>query len=196
MREIRNSKGLSMVELLIVATVGAVAGFLLIYTLIQSNDVFFRETGRVKEGLSLNDAVSVINQDIKSAGAVSANYPESGQIQYQTSDEVLVLKTPSIDSSGNIIEDSYDYTILYKDADQPAHLLRKVVPTPPSQKGAEQNVLLKNLNKVKFLYLDKNGNFVSPTSAEKINFFINVKTNFGLNSQISSSSGEVNLRND
>lgn len=191
-----NAKGLTLLELLIVASVGAVAGFLLISSMIQSNDVFFRETGRVQEGLSLNDALTIVSKDIKSAAKISLSYPESGQIQHQTSEEVLVLKIPSIDSEGAVLEGTYDYIVIYKDLTNPINFLRKVIPTSPSQKGAQENVLLKNLKKVSFYYLDKNGNAVSPTQAEKINFFINTETKFGLNSQVSSASSEVNLRND
>lgn len=192
----KNAKGLTVLELLIVASVGAVAGFLLISSLIQSNDVFFRETGRVQEGLSLNQALITISKDIKSASKVSANYPESGQAAYQTSQDELVLKISSIDWQGRIIENTFDYIIVHRDFSQPFILLREVIPTPPSQRGSEENILLKNLKNLSFFYLDKNGNTVSPAQAEKINFYINTQTKFGLNSQVSSSSSEVNLRND
>lgn len=196
MRNFKNLKGLTLIELLVVASVGAVAGTLLIFSMVSSNDVFFRETGRVQEGLSLNDALNVISKDIKSAAKVSSSYPESGQIQHQTSKEVLVLKIPSIDATGGIIKDTYDYIVIYKDASNPLNFLRKVFPTSPSQRGSEENVLLKNLKVISFYYLDKDGNSVSPSAAEKVNFLINAETKFGLNSQISSASGEVNLRND
>jgi len=66
-------------------------------------------------------------RDIRCAAQVVKQYPETGSAEYQTGDHVIVLKVPSIDGSGNVIDSFYDhivyalqgsdlYRIVHKDA--------------------------------------------------------------------------------
>lgn len=188
--------GFTLVEILLVVVTSSIVGTLLIQTLIQNNGVFYQQSGRVSEGLSLNNATSIITKDIRSSQGVALGYPQPSPYQYVSSDNTLVLSVPSIDSSGNVISQTYDYIIIFADSINPNVLRKKVYPALGSIRGQENRVLLSNLSQVKFSYFDANGQPVSPQATQKINFILNASTQIGEESQVSSSSSEVNLRND
>lgn len=185
-------KGFTLVEMVIAVAVAAIAGTLLIQLLIQSNGLFYQQTAKVNQGLKLNDTTLQIEADVKSAAAIAASY-----LSFTTSSSTLVLKIPSLDASGNVIDQNYDFLVIYKDSTNPKILRRRIFPSaPPSLRGSLNQVLLTNLSDITFLYYDKNGAIVSPTAAAKINFTLNASTPIGLNNQQASASGEVSLRND
>jgi len=57
------------------------------------------------------NAYGWLTKDIRCATQVVAQYPETGSPVYQTSDNAIVLKVPSIDASYNVIGSQYDYII-------------------------------------------------------------------------------------
>ncbi len=189
-------RGFTLVEVLVVVTVAGIAGFFLIQAFLQNTSFFYQQTGRVQEGLSLNNSSSFITEAIKSSTAVAKGYPSSEPYEYSSSASTLVLKIPSIDSSGDVISDQYDYLIFFKQPASPRLLVKKVIPISPSQRGGEEQVLLNNLSQLEFYYLDQNNNPTAPEDAKKVNFAVRVSTPIGINFQESSASGEVNLRND
>lgn len=189
-------KGFTLLEVLIVMLVSSIVGVLLIQSLIQNNGVFYQQSARVSEGLNLNDTSSQITQDIKSSAAVVSNYPAASPFQYTTSESALVLKIPSIDAVGNVIDQTFDYIVIATDSAKPEYLRRKVFITSPSTRGASNKVLINSLSKIIFYYYDVNGNLTSPTQAAKINYILNNVSQIGAKQQTSSSSGEVTLRND
>ena len=190
------SYGFTLLEVLIAMLVSSIAGVLLIQAFVQNNNVFYQQSARVTEGLNLNNTSSQVTQDIKSASGVAANYPLTTPYQYTTSASTLILKIPSIDSVGNIIDQTFDYIVFATDSAKPNYLRRKVFVTSPSTRGTSDRVLINNLSKIVFYYYDINGNTTSPPLAAKINFTINDLSQVGLKLQTSSSSGEVILRND
>lgn len=189
-------KGFTLLEVLIVVLVSSIAGVLLVQSLIQNNSVFYQQSGRIDEGLKLNDASSQITRDIKAAGGVAPNYPVASPFQYTTSNNSLILKIPSIDSMGNVIDQTFDYIIVATDSAKSTYLRRQVFITPPSTRGASNQVLVNNLSKVSFYYYDGSGNIAPAIQAVKINFVLNNFSQLGTKQQTSSSSGEVTLRND
>ncbi len=194
--KIQNEKAFTLLEVLIVVLVSSIVGVLLIQSLIQNNGVFYQQSARISEGLNLNDATAQITQDIKSAASIAANYPATTPYQYSSSSNTLLLKIPSVDVSGNVIDQTYDYIVIASDLAKPNYLRRQIFVTSPSSRGTVNKVIINNFSKIIFYYYDVNGNITSPTQAVKINFVLNNVSQLGTNQQTSSSSGEVTLRND
>lgn len=187
-------RGFTLLELLVTVGVSSLVGFLLVLILIQNNRLFTSQSNKITHGLKLIDAQKIISNDIKGSSGVVSSYP-SPSPNYFSSNSSLVLAVPAVDSSGNTITSVYDYFIFSKDPSYNNVLRKLVFKDPLSTRNNESMVLLTNLDKINFTYLDKSGNSVSPTTASKINFYINVKSTSGLINQVSSSSGEAILRN-
>lgn len=187
-------KGFTLIEVLVAAATAAVAGILLITVLVQNNGLVYDQSAKVSQTLSLNDAASNINDLIKNASAIVATNLV-GSPTYTTSNTTLVLALPSLDSSGNIISDTFDYAVIARDPS--SQVLRKIIFKAPSSIRRVENIVLANkLDSVTFSFLDDNGNSVSPTAASKINYTINLKQKIGVGSEQSSASGQINLRNN
>lgn len=83
-------------------------------------------------------AAAFIARDIRSSSQVAAQYPETGTPAYSTSDNILILKTPSIDASWNVITPQYDY-IVYRM--QSSDLYRIVIPDAMSSRISENRAV-------------------------------------------------------
>lgn len=187
--------GFSLVEVLIAVTVSGLAGILIVALLVGNNGLFFQQSAKVSQGLTVNDAASQINELIKSSSFV-ANTNSIGSPVYLSGSDTLVLALPVFDSGGNLLTNVYDYGIITRDS-QNLNLLRKIIFTDSaSARKSENRVLATKLVRLTFIYFDDSGNVVSPTSATRINFTINLDEKAGYKTQQSSASGQINLRNN
>ena len=190
------SKGFTLVETLIVITIAALVGAILVAIFVSSNSLFYQQSARIAQGVSLNSAVSQIRESIKAGVFVVSSYPQPSPV-YTTSSQTIVLALPAIDSTGQVIEAVYDYLIITKDATNPKILRKIILPDSTSSRKSENRVLTTKLSEITFLYQDQLGNQTSPTSASEINFTVNIsEKTTGQNNEASSASAQVNLRND
>lgn len=186
-------KGLTLAEVLITASIFMVAGAILVNILLQNNNLFVKQSSKVDQGLSLNNANLAISDSIRNASSVLTSSPTTPV--YSTDAHTLVLQLPSLDSSGNVISGSFDYRVIVRDTANPKILRQLTFPTPPSTRKAGNQILVNNLSAIDFSYLDASGNPVSPASATKVGFSVNLLQKSGLTNETSSASGVVSLRN-
>lgn len=170
-------KGLTLLEVLVAMGIATIVGVLLVVIITNSAGLFTDQSSKVSAGLSINDAFSQIKASIKQASAIS---DESGPDQ-------LVLRVLSIDSSGNIIENTYDDFIVMVDQ---KNLHFKIVPNPLSSRQNGDSILAGNVDNLNFQYFDSANPpaEVIPASASKVRINLTVKTN--------TDTAEANLRND
>ncbi len=187
-------KGFSLIEILVVLSIASIAGTLLVSSLIQNNNLFLKQSTKISQGVNLNDTTSQISDSIKNASSIAATCP-CPQV-YTTNDQTIVAAIPSVNATGDILSNTFDYLVITRDSQNTAILRKIIYPNALSSRKSENQVLATTLSLVQFRYYDNNGNSVSPTAAGKINFTINVKPTNGLSSEQSSSSGQINLRND
>lgn len=187
-------KGLSLIELLIMTAVGGIVGILLVQLLVQNSSYTTQQSAKVAQGISLNDLTYAVSNDIKLAGAVASGYPVSSP-SYTTNSTNLVLKINSIDSNGNIINQTYDYIVVNQDSTNTTILREQLFPDATSSRRAFNHVLVTNLSSIQFSYLDPNDNPITPIQAAKVNFVVTVSNQNGIYVQQNSSSAKVSLRN-
>lgn len=190
-------KGLSLAEVLVVVSISAIVGVILVSFLVQNNSLFISQTAKVSQGLSANQASAQISEAIKQASAVvTACLPPSCSTEYASGLSILVLTLPAINAAGDVIENSVDYLVITADSGKPEILRKLVFPNLQSSRKSENLVLATKLEKLKFIYLDSAGNQVSPAAATRVNFTINLLEKAGFSNEQSSASGQVNLRNN
>lgn len=191
----KNSKGISLPEILLGTVIAAVLGGILVNLLISTNALFFDQSIKLKQGLSLNQASKEITTLIKSSAGISSQYPPAGTADYTTNANTLVLKLPSVNQSGEVIEQVFDYAVLSKDPGSPKILRKKIFVDQVSYRNAEDKVLSTVLEDLTFVYLDSSNLSVSPAEAVRINFTIDLSENSNASENKSSSSGTANLKN-
>lgn len=190
-----NSKGLTLLEILVVMTVGSIAGVLLLQIFVQNSSLLTQQSAKVSHGLGLNESISQLEKSIRVASAVATGYPEASPT-YTTSSTILVTKVPSTNGSGGIIDSTFDFFVFTQDSNNPKVFRKLVFPNPQSARGQQDSVLTTNLQSISFQYLNSQGQPVTPTAASKVSFSLTASTDIGVSNQIDSASSEVNLRND
>lgn len=162
-------KGLSLIELLISVTIAIAVGGLLIGIMVNNTGVYYDQAAKIQQGLGSNDALLSIRANIKQAAGVAVAYPESGAATYTSGASELVLKLPSIDSLGNVVENTYDYVIYYTAMQSAASQLHfRIIPDGASSRKETNQILSSNVNNIVFDYFDSSNQVVSPAGAAKI----------------------------
>lgn len=188
----RQSRGFTLVELIISTAIAVVVGGLLISIFVSNTGLFYRESSKISEGLGINDSLSSIRSSIKQTQAVASGYPLVFPA-YTSSTSELVLQIAAIDSSSNIIANTYDY-IVYTTSQNKLYM--KVFPDALSSRKSVDKILSSNVTSVVFNYLDSSGNSVTPVSAIKVKVTITLNQQVGLGTETNIATTEANLRND
>lgn len=189
----KGSQGLSLPEILLAISVTAVVGGLLINMMISSNTLFFDQSLRVSQGLSLNQASQEVTMLINSSAGIAGQYPPAGTAQYTTGADTLVLKIPAVNESGSIVDQVFDYGVVSRDPVNPRVLRRQIFVDDQSSRNAENKVLATSLDELTFEYLDAVNTPVSAAEAVRINFTINLLDNTNNSGRESNVSGTANL---
>ncbi len=174
--------------------ISTIAGVLLLVIIVNSAGLFTEQSSRVQEGLNINDALSILRGDIKQASSVAVSYTNGSTI-YTSSANQLVLAVSSIDNSGNIINNTFDYFVLY--LDQGSTYL-KIFPDTTSSRKAADRILSTSVDSLGFRYLNSANPpvEVTPASATKVRVSLTLKQRIGTNFETSTATTEANLRND
>lgn len=189
-----SEKGVTLVELLIASSIAVIIGALLLAVLINSAGIFYKQTSRVNQGLNSNDALNLVRQSIKESNGAAASYQVDSKTYISSSNE-LILKIPSIDAQGNVISETYDYFVFYKDQDK---LFLKSFPDTQSSRKAQNQILASNVVSVFFQYLNNVSppQEVIPTSAVKIKLTLMLRQKIGSQLETSIATSEASLRNN
>lgn len=185
--------GFSLAELIIAIAVVAVVSGLLLGILVNETGVFYQQSSRVSQGVGLNDALASIRSHVKSASAVAAAYPETPPSAYTSGSSTLVLKITSIDSSSNLITNTYDYFVYYVEMGR-LHLL--VFPNSQSTRKQLDQILTSSVDTLAFVYFDSAGVVTTPASASKVKTTLSLKEKSGYGVENNIATSDATLRND
>lgn len=176
-------KGLTLVEVLIAMGIATVVGGLLLVIIVNSTGLFLKQSSKIEQGVGANDALSAVRNSIKEARSIAPDYPPN----FTTSSTELVLKLASVDASGNLIPDSFDYFVFFKEQ---SNLKFQSFPDPLSSRKSQDRIFLTGVENLEFKYynLDNPPAEVMPASAAKVKITLILKQN--------TATTEANLRND
>lgn len=186
--------GLTLIEVLVAMGIATLAGVLLVVIIVNSAGIFTQQSSKVQTGLNINDALSSVRGNIKQASAVAESYT-SGSTTYTTGSSQLVLKVPSIDSSGNIITDTFDYFVFFLDQ---KILHFKIFPDSSSSRTASDRIFSTSVDSLEFRFFNSANPpvEVAPVNATKIRISLVLKQRIGTNFETNVATSEANLRND
>lgn len=190
-----NSKGITLTEILVTLAITAVVGTLLVTIFSQNNRLFYNQQTKVSHGISSNEAINQIDDGIRGAVTVESQYPAQNP-NYISGVSTLILKLPSIDTSGNVISTTFDYMIFSIDPSIPTILRQIVYTDPQSARSSANKVISTNLKSLNITYLSDAKAAVSPASASLINYILILSSKQGDQTIESSASGQTRLRNN
>lgn len=187
--------GFTLAETLLASSVAVIVGMFLVGILVNNTGVFYKQNSMVSEGLSLNDTMTAISNQIKQGVGVAAGYPESSPTILSGAN-TLVLKLPALSSEGPI-SDVYDYVAVYPDSSNPNVLRIQTFPStnPASTRPANDQVITSLLQSVQFTYLDRSGNTTTPDSAVSVGVSLTVLSKTGSVGSSHNANAVVVLRN-
>ena len=148
-------RGFTLTELIFVSSIELIAIMIAIQLFVSWNKDYKVLASYLNCYLRGREAIDRISKDSRIAIRVMDSY--SG---YTTTDSSLVLRIPSIDSSGNIIDvnNEFDY-IVYRIQGQ--DLWKKIIPGPLSSRSSYDGILKKSIES---LYMESNGTPLSGIS--------------------------------
>lgn len=189
------TNGLTLIEVLIAMGIASVVGALLLVIISNSAGLFYQQSSKVGQGVGSNDALSQIRSTIRESSAIVSSYID-GSITYTSGSTQLVLKVGSIDASGNLISDTFDYFVYFLDQDK-LRFKSFLDPQSMGRKSADQ-ILSLNVDSILFQYYDLANppQEVPPTSALKIKITLTLRQKSGANYETSTATSEAGLRND
>lgn len=185
--------GFTLVEILIASAISLIVGIFLLSILINNNGIFYKQNAIINEGLSLNDALSEIDKNIRQAANIEISYPPDSPF-YTTDAHTIILKLPALGTEG-VLNNVYDYVVITKDIDKDNILRKKVFPNPSSIRKAEDLVLTAILDAIDFGYFNKLGEAVNPNLATSVSTTLSVKSGYGAIDSNRSSTAITTLKN-
>jgi len=110
----RASRGFTLTETLVVVAVSAILGAAITGIWIGYNNFFALEQTTVVVATSASRVVSVAEAAMLQASSVESSHTFTNSGTTLTSGtSTLVLKLPTVNSSGNVVSNSYDYIAIY-----------------------------------------------------------------------------------
>ena len=187
-------KGLTLVELLITMGISIIIGGLLTVIILNSAGLYYKESSKLTEGLNINDTLTKVRETIKESSSIATSYTQ-GSTTYTSGTTQLVLKVPSLDSSNNIISNTFDYFVFFLDTNK---LRFKTFPDALSARKSQDQIFTTLLDSLSFKYLDNLNppNEVTPNSAKKVLITIALKQKSGAKIETIIATSEAYLRND
>lgn len=188
-----DQRGLTLVEALITLAIGTVVGGMLLVIMVNTGGLFYKESSRLQQGLNINDALSRINESVKESAGVETGYP-SPSPTYTSSATSLVLKIPSQNQQGLIIQNTFDHFVFFLDGTK---LRFKIFPDSQSSRKSADQIFSTSVNSLFFQYYDGQTppQETVPTSAAKVRVTLQLKQKAGAAFEINTATTEAKLRN-
>lgn len=187
-------KGVTLIEVLISSFIAVVVGSLMLYMIVNSSGLVYKEASTINIGLNTNDALSKVRKSIKESSAVVATFTQ-GLETYSSGVTMIVLKLPSLDSSGNIILDSFDHFVFFLDQNK---FRFKTFPYITSSRKAQDQIFSNTADKLVFQYFNSANPPVEviPKRAKMVRITLTLKEKSGSTYETNTATSEANLRND
>ncbi len=158
-------RGFIMVEVAVVVGIISVMSIILADISISPGRLFSAESA--KNDLQLQ-GVRVINgmgKIIKLADQVVATKTINSK-NYTTSGQTIILRLPSVDSEGKVINEKYDYAVFYLDSQNEKSCLLSLEPDPLSSRALIEKLLSDSCQSLRFIYDEENYEDVSSVMVE------------------------------
>lgn len=158
--------GLSLMEAIVVVGVMTIIMFIVTQIFIINYDLFLKQSKRTDNETGAVTAARTVSQMARGAVSVEQSHGFDGDLVVSSS-TALVLKLPSIDGSGNIVPNTYDYVGFYRDATE-TNKMFAIIDADDASVRVDSDRLITNYNQM----LDFRYNNPTITEASRISIYI------------------------
>lgn len=191
LQTLKADNGFSLTEILVVSLITVIVGGFIVSILFNTTGIYYNQSAQTQQSMDLNDTFSKVRSSIRQSKFVATGYPE-GSPTYTSGINTLVLKIPSVNSSGNTISDTYDFAIVTKSQDK---LYYKLFPDAISARSSDDQILASNVDNVYFNYYDSAGTEVNPETSSRIKITLTLKQKAGAGYKVNTATSEASIRN-
>ena len=178
-------RGFTLVEVLIAMGISVIVGGLLMTIIVNSAGLFQSESSKLTQGLNINDALASVRVQIKQSSAIDGS----------STAEKLVTKISSVDISNNVISNTFDNIVFFKDSNK---LRLQVLPDSTSSRKAQDQIFSTSVDSLMFQYFNSATPplAVAPNLATKVRISLTLKQQMGGKIETTVATSEASLRND
>jgi prepilin-type N-terminal cleavage/methylation domain-containing protein len=180
--------GFTLSEILVVTALMAILVVLGVGIFLSSNQFYQTQSGGVRFNNEAREAADQLVLYVRTAIAFVPSHVYNS-VTYTTGANLIVLQLPSLDSSNQIIPNTYDYAIIGQDPNNSARLILTVAPDPASNRHGRFLELSNKLNSINLSYDNSDFNLAHAVDYQ---FSLADSGRFPASEQIS---GSVTLRN-
>ena len=163
--------GFTLAEILVVTAIAAILMVVGVAIYLSNNRFYQNQSAEIRVVSNTRQAADRISEFGRNAVGIESSYVYDS-VTYATGATAAVLKVPSINSSGGVISETYDYIIVAQDPDDSSRLILIADPAPGSNRAERVLELTDRLDLINFIYDN-----VTPSLAKNVNFQIRVRDN-------------------
>jgi prepilin-type N-terminal cleavage/methylation domain-containing protein len=136
------NRGFTLVEVMFATMIGVMIMGMITVLYVGMNNSMIMGIAAAEVNSNVRVAMDQIVNDVRWSNNLEVSYPVANP-GYFTGDDELILKIPSIDGSGTVVEDTYDYVVYSLDGTQ---LKRLVFPNEASSRNTVDRILASNVS--------------------------------------------------
>lgn len=144
-------KGFTLVEVIVVIFIFVLMSIAITSLFIGQNSLYQFYTAEVASEGSARRIVNRVTELVRTSESVLSSYDFGGTVHSSGSD-TLVLRLPTVDSSDQILTNTFDYVVYYLDPSDNTKLFEKMEADGQSQRGSVTRLLSESIDNVLFTY--------------------------------------------
>ncbi|MBI4089785.1 MAG: prepilin-type N-terminal cleavage/methylation domain-containing protein [Candidatus Kerfeldbacteria bacterium] len=113
-RLLRNQRGMTLAEMLVGVFVMGIAGWIVYDVYVSAGRFSGSEQDRIEVDVSANRVLTVMDQYLRQAKSVLAQYPTSGAPTYTSGDSAVVLALPTTLAGNTLHASATDIAVFYR----------------------------------------------------------------------------------
>ncbi len=146
-----SEKGFSLLEIVTLVGILALLFVIMMEVFINYGRIVNRDTQKAIIHSQYSFIADEIGENLRMAAAILPSRNMNGTT-YSSGSDAIVIKIPSIDANGSVIEDTWDYAVFYIDSAETNKLFYGLQPDPLSSRPAANRLLSDKISFFKFTY--------------------------------------------
>lgn len=162
----RDARGFSLMEAITVIGIMTIVLVMVDQIFAVSYDVYVKQAARSENENGAVLAARTISELARGADQVLASKTVNGTA-YTTSSDALVIETPTLDSSNNLVAGSHDYIAIYRDGTVTTEIWSDTEPAAGSKRVSGKKRITANNTLLKFRFNDPD-----VTNASRVSMYV------------------------